>query len=166
MEFVDADGCTALHVSARDGHLEVLTFLAEQGSAANIAAADNDGETVWDLLAERLADADEDNVDVGNVAEVRELAVLRACLRVLVLRGVPPPNLVLPTYRLNFVAWCTRGHGCEQGFRRISCCGGTFSRRAVLCCYPHFRHWYTATWSSPPLRSSGLRSSAQRRTAT
>jgi hypothetical protein len=87
MDSTDEDGNTALHVSACDGHLEMLKFLAEQGDAANIAAANNKGETVWDLLKDRIDITREDDVD-GNVEEVRKLAELKSLVRVLVLRGM------------------------------------------------------------------------------
>jgi hypothetical protein len=87
MEAADEDGNTALHVSADDGHLKRLNFLAEKGDAANIAAANNKGETVWDLLKDRIDITRDDDVD-GNVEEVRNLAELKALMRILVLRGI------------------------------------------------------------------------------
>jgi hypothetical protein len=111
MDSTDEDGNTALHVSACDGHLEMLKFLAEQGDAANIAAANNKGETVWDLLKDRIDITRRDDVD-GNVEEVRKLAELKSLVRVLVLRGMD--DLKFPACLVVRVKW----------FRRIVLEGG------------------------------------------
>jgi hypothetical protein len=138
---------TALLESALDGQLRTMQYLLED-AGANMDDVSNKGETVWDLLTEPSTAVAEGRAETNT-------STLTGLLRVLVLRGAPPPALVAllsPSPR----AWCRRGHGCGRGSRRTSCGGGPSWTRTARCC-PRSGPWCTATWSSPPPRSSGPR---------
>jgi hypothetical protein len=86
---VDNSGDTALLESALNGRYAVTQYLLEE-AGANIQDVTNDGETLWDHLGEHLGDhLDDDDDEVE--ANSDELTAL---LRVMVLRGAPPPALV------------------------------------------------------------------------
>jgi hypothetical protein len=85
IEAVDFDGNTALILSARGGHYATMHYLLEEANA-DMDDVNTHGETAWDLLVERL----EDSADDDHGEDEHALAVLR----VLVLRGAPPPALV------------------------------------------------------------------------
>jgi hypothetical protein len=67
----------------------MIQYLLEE-AGANMDDVNKYGETVWDLLIERL----EDSVDDDHGEDEHALAVLPGLLRVLVLCGAPPPALV------------------------------------------------------------------------
>jgi hypothetical protein len=77
---------TALHVSATSGTMQYL--LEEAG--ASMDDANNRGQIVWAMLIERLTAYDDDDEDV----EETEPTGLTGLLRVLMLRGPPPPALM------------------------------------------------------------------------
>jgi hypothetical protein len=85
---VDPDGNTALLESARNARYTTMQYLVEEGGA-NMDDVNNNGETVWDLLLVHLEalqqQYDEEETDPDR---------LTGLLRVLVLRGGPPPALV------------------------------------------------------------------------
>jgi hypothetical protein len=84
---VDNDGDTTLLVSALNGRYATMQYLLEE-AGANIDDVNNNGQTVWDTLMERLEDnGDDDDENPDPLA-------LAGLLQVLVLRGTPPPALV------------------------------------------------------------------------
>jgi hypothetical protein len=83
---VNRFGYTALLRSARHGQHAVMQYLLEE-AGANIQEVTNDGETIWDLLREHLKNAKKGRAEA-------DLVALTGLLRVLVLRGAPPPALV------------------------------------------------------------------------
>jgi hypothetical protein len=86
------DGDTALLMSAQIASFPTVHYLLEEGGA-NMDDVNNDGETIWDLLTERLENAadTDDEEEAGGVEDPVSLADL---LRVMVLRGAPPPTLL------------------------------------------------------------------------
>jgi hypothetical protein len=68
-----------------------MQYLLEKADA-NMDDVNNDGETVWDLLTLHLEEVADDNSDDDE--EESDHAALTGLLRVLVLRGAPPPALV------------------------------------------------------------------------
>jgi hypothetical protein len=83
----DRFGFTALLASVIEGHFSTGRFLLEEGGA-NMEDVNNRGETIWDMLTyerERVA---------GGLEEEQDQPALTALLRVMVLRGAPPPALV------------------------------------------------------------------------
>jgi ankyrin repeat protein len=83
---VDGNGDTALLFCARLGRLESVRYLLEHGGAA-FTETTNDEMTVWDLLSGRiLCGTYRKRMHPDNMME--------ALLRVMVLRGTPPPALV------------------------------------------------------------------------
>jgi hypothetical protein len=84
---VDDDGDTALLVSARNGHYSAMRYLLE-GAGANMDDVNDYKQTVWVALIVHL---DEEAAKYGMEEDPLALAGL---LRVLVLRGAPPPVLV------------------------------------------------------------------------
>jgi hypothetical protein len=89
MGAVGLHGATAFLESARLGHYATTQYLLE-GVGANIEDVNKYGETVWDLLTDRLKEVTDDDED----EEEHALVALAGLLRVLVLRGAPPPALV------------------------------------------------------------------------
>jgi hypothetical protein len=89
-------GDTALHVSARNGHYPTVQYLLE-ASGASIEDITKGDVTVWDLLIDHLENAEgahsDDDSDEEEVKKEDPLA-LTGLLRVMVLRGAPPPALV------------------------------------------------------------------------
>jgi hypothetical protein len=81
---MDRHGYTALLQSAHYGQHAVMQYLLEE-AGANMADTSYD-DTVWDLLTEHL----KDEVEVNR----SDPAALTGLLRVMVLRGAPPPALV------------------------------------------------------------------------
>jgi hypothetical protein len=75
----DDQGYTALLESACNGQFATTQYLLEE-AGADIQDVANDGETVWNLLRGHL--------------QRSEPAALTGLLRVMVLRGAPPPALV------------------------------------------------------------------------
>jgi hypothetical protein len=78
---------TAVLASAANGRFETMQYLLEEGGAMDHVS--DDGGTVWDMLIRHfraipLGDDDEAGTDV---------AALTSLLRVMVLRGAPPPAL-------------------------------------------------------------------------
>jgi hypothetical protein len=85
-------GDTALLASAPFGRYATMQYLLEE-AGATMDEVNKVGDSVWDKLIERLENAeDADPDDFGYVVE--DPAALAAFLRVLVLRGAPPPVLV------------------------------------------------------------------------
>jgi hypothetical protein len=82
----NANGDTALLGSAGSGRYATTRYLLEQ-AGANMEDVNNDGATVWDLLMGHLEKP-------NRRSEVEDTESLTALLRVMVLRGVPPPALV------------------------------------------------------------------------
>jgi hypothetical protein len=84
---VDIYGDTALLESALNGHFRIMQYLLEKG-AANIDDVNNICETVWDLLMVHFEEGERwDKMKVYPLA-------FTGLLRVLVLRGAPPPALM------------------------------------------------------------------------
>jgi hypothetical protein len=86
---VDNYGNTALLVSARYGRYATMRYLLEE-AGASLNDVNNDWDSVWDKLIEYfvyMVDDDDDD-------EVEDPEALTGLLRVLVLRGAPPPGLV------------------------------------------------------------------------
>jgi hypothetical protein len=81
---VDNEGDTALLMSAAVGHYSAVQYLLEEANA-NMDDVNNNGESAWDTLIDRLEEIDDEN---------HEDLALAGLLRVLVLRGGPPPALV------------------------------------------------------------------------
>jgi hypothetical protein len=79
-------GDTALHVSALRGHIATMRYLLEE-AGANMDDVNNAGETSWDLLIEHQIAVAEERAETDPLA-------LTSLLRVMVLRGAPPPALV------------------------------------------------------------------------
>jgi hypothetical protein len=84
---VKNNGDTASLVSARFGRLTTTQYLLED-AGANIDDVNKVGDTVWDLLREHLTEVEYFD------EEVRDPGPLISLLRVMVLRGAPPPALV------------------------------------------------------------------------
>jgi hypothetical protein len=84
---VNSDGYTALLISALRGQYSTTQYLLED-AGANMQYANKFGNNVWDMLLEHLEDTAE-NHDVE-----AESTALSALLRIMVLRGAPPPALV------------------------------------------------------------------------
>jgi hypothetical protein len=92
---------TALLESAYNGQYATTQYLLEE-VGANIQNVNIDGETVWDLLRQHLKDEVElkrrDNAvltgDDSDQEDEADPVVLTVLLRVMVLRGAPPPALV------------------------------------------------------------------------
>jgi hypothetical protein len=81
----DSDGSTALLVSATNGHYPTTQYLLEEASA-NMDDVDNAGQTVWDMLTVHFeGECDKGEIDPDGRTRL---------LRVMVLRGAPPPALV------------------------------------------------------------------------
>jgi hypothetical protein len=76
---MDAHGDTALLASALNGHYVIMQYLLEE-AGANMDDVNNFGNDVWVLLI--------------LYSEDRDPVALTGLLRVLVLRGAPPPALV------------------------------------------------------------------------
>jgi hypothetical protein len=92
-------GDSVLIASARHGRLESVQYLLEHGGA-NLTETDNAAEMVWDLLTVHMRRALGDD---ELVAPQENPEAMTALLRVMVLRGSPPPALVallLPAERL------------------------------------------------------------------
>jgi hypothetical protein len=79
-------GYTALLMSARGGRYLIMRYLLEE-AGADINDVNNDGESIWDLLIERLS-----SQRLNGLA--RASAALPSLLRVMVLRSAPPPALM------------------------------------------------------------------------
>jgi hypothetical protein len=102
---VDSLGNTALIRCAEGAYLAKMQFLLEEGGA-KMRDANNDGETVWDLLIEHVQEDKEHLTAVEQrliqhfddeeeyEAYVKSSAELTSLLRVLVLRDALPPTLV------------------------------------------------------------------------
>jgi hypothetical protein len=86
---VDEDGNTALLRSARASRYTTMRYLLEE-AGGDMEDVNDDGETVWDLLTESLDEVEDEGDDEVEV----DPPALTALLRVLVLRGAPPPDLV------------------------------------------------------------------------
>jgi ankyrin repeat protein len=120
---VDMFGCSALLLAAENGHTEIVQWLLAEGGAniAEVATVGNgytslllasangqlttakwllehgasidevttDGKTVWDLLKDHLIASAQDWI----YYVMHDDATIIALLRVLVLRGAPPPEL-------------------------------------------------------------------------
>jgi hypothetical protein len=85
----DEYGYTALNISARDGHYPTTQYLVED-AGANMEDVNKDGNNAWAyLIVDLELDADDNDDEVEE-----DHAALTALLRVLVLRGAPPPALV------------------------------------------------------------------------
>jgi hypothetical protein len=89
-------GNTALLLSVDNGHYPTTQYLLEE-AGANLDNVNNNEKSVWDLLIEYLKEHDNDgDGEEGDESEVeadlRELA--DDLLRLMVLRGAPPPALV------------------------------------------------------------------------
>jgi hypothetical protein len=82
---MDKYGDTALLMSARNGRYTTMQYLLEE-AGANFEDVNTHEETVWDLLTGYLEEVEAEEED--------DLAALTGLLRVLVLRGAPPPALV------------------------------------------------------------------------
>jgi hypothetical protein len=87
IEAVDEDSDTALLMSAHNGCYAKMQYLLEE-TGANVDDVNNNGKTVWNLLSGHL---DPLAVPLGSDEDPVGLTAL---LRVLVLRGAPPPALV------------------------------------------------------------------------
>jgi hypothetical protein len=85
---LDKDGNTALLESARGGHYLTMQYLLED-AGANMEDVDKFGSTVWDMLRTHLEHRHRQKFE-----EEDDLLALTGVLRVLVLRGAPPPALV------------------------------------------------------------------------
>jgi hypothetical protein len=84
---MDDNGDTALLDSARNAHYLTMRYLLEE-AGADMEDVNYDGATVWHLLIVHLKGGKrDDEVEADSLA-------LTALLRVLVLRGAPPPGLV------------------------------------------------------------------------
>jgi hypothetical protein len=81
---IGIDGTTALLESAHSGHYPTMQYLLED-AGANMEDADNFGNNVWDILRKRLK-----GVEYYDEEE-EDPTALSSLLRVLVLRGAPPP---------------------------------------------------------------------------
>jgi hypothetical protein len=79
----EGDGDTALLKSAREGHYSTMQYLLEHADA-NLGAIKR-GDTVWDFMTY--------HVQRGNRMKSNPAALI-ALMRVIVLRGAPPPALV------------------------------------------------------------------------
>jgi hypothetical protein len=90
LEAVDRDGDTALLVGARNGHYATVRYLLEE-AGASIDDVTNDVVTVWDFLTDHLENAADTDEEEG---DEEDPAALTGLLRVMVLRGAPPPALV------------------------------------------------------------------------
>jgi hypothetical protein len=82
---VATNGDTALLVSSRYGSYATMQYLLEE-AGASMHVVNNDGETVWGMMTGHLGDR--------SVVKRSDPAALTGLLRVLVLRGAPPPALV------------------------------------------------------------------------
>jgi hypothetical protein len=87
IEAVDCSGVTALLQSVRSGHYDTAQYLLEE-AGANMDDVSNYGDNVWKMLIEHFEEIDDYGIDEA------DLAVLIGLLRVMVLRGAPPPVLV------------------------------------------------------------------------
>jgi ankyrin repeat protein len=83
---LDDYGNTALLESARNYRYTTMQYLVEEGGAS-MDDVNNNGETVWDLLLVHLKAVAEGRAETTTLT-------LTGLLRVLVLRGAPPPALV------------------------------------------------------------------------
>jgi hypothetical protein len=83
---VNAHGNTALFASAFNGRYAKMHYLLEE-AGANMEDSNNAGKTVWDMLKTNMTEVAEGRAEADSVA-------LAALLRVMVLRGAPPPALV------------------------------------------------------------------------
>jgi hypothetical protein len=83
-------GNTALLESALHGRYTTVQYLLEEADA-NMDDVNNDGVNVWDMLVQNLEDAANDDGEEGVEDDLQPLTGL---LRVMVLRGAPPPALV------------------------------------------------------------------------
>jgi hypothetical protein len=83
---VERSGLTAFLASADAGHYSTMQYFLEE-AGANMEDYDNDGMSVWDFLIERFGENPHDYEDDHPVAQAK-------LLRVMVLRGAPPPALV------------------------------------------------------------------------
>jgi hypothetical protein len=88
----DNDGQTALLLSAMNGRYPTMQYLLEE-VGANMDDVTNDGDSVWDKLTEHFEAAVNDDADDDEVKK-EDPAALAGLLRVMVLRGAPPPTLV------------------------------------------------------------------------
>jgi hypothetical protein len=87
---MDTDGTTSLLESARDGQYGTVQYLLEI-AVANIDYANNFGNNVWEMMRRHL---DLSEYAVDDRGEEDDPVALTALLRVMVLRGAPPPALV------------------------------------------------------------------------
>jgi hypothetical protein len=97
------DGDSALLLSADRGHYATVLWLLEHGNAC-ITDVDTDGDTVWSLMREHFVDfdsvyrlpneeSDEDEEERDRRRE-EQTASVTALLRVMLLRGNPPSDLL------------------------------------------------------------------------
>jgi hypothetical protein len=91
VEAVTVLGFTALLLSAGLGRCETLQYLLEE-AGANMDDVNIGGDTIWDMLIEHLQKHADLEVDIFNVEA--DTVALTSHLRVMVLRGAPPPVLV------------------------------------------------------------------------
>jgi ankyrin repeat protein len=96
---VNADGDTVLLYSARHAKLESIQYLLEHGGAS-LTETSNNAITIWDLLTVEMMVA-----RIGPrfmMPPHEDPEAMTALLRVILLRGVPPPEFlafVLPAYK-------------------------------------------------------------------
>jgi hypothetical protein len=81
---VDSDGCTALLNSAIVGQYSTMQYLLEEADA-KIEDVNDDGDSAWSLLIRHIERGSDEKYD---------LVARTVLLRVMVLRGAPPPALV------------------------------------------------------------------------
>jgi hypothetical protein len=97
------DGDSALLLAADRGHYATVLWLLEHGNAC-ITEVDTDGDTVWSLMREHFVDfdseyrlpneeSDEDEEEKDRKRE-EQTASVTALLRVMLLRGDPPSDLL------------------------------------------------------------------------
>jgi hypothetical protein len=86
---INDDGDTALLVCACNDRFRMMQYLLEE-AGANMDDVNNEGQTVWNLLTNRLERLAWDKKGRVKI----DLPTVTSLLRVLVLRGAPPPALV------------------------------------------------------------------------
>jgi hypothetical protein len=97
---VDGNGNTTLLHCARNGKVESVQYLLEHGGTSITEARQlsglgrKGGSTVWDMLTAHMWDVQESAL-FPELPEVTYPEAMTALLKVMVLRGAPPPKLVV-----------------------------------------------------------------------
>jgi hypothetical protein len=84
---IDIFGDTAFLVSALNGRFKIVQYLLDE-AGANMDDVNSDGENIWDMLMRHFEELEDDG------EEDPDPMARTGLLRVLVLRGAPPPALV------------------------------------------------------------------------